>query len=211
MSTRRPLANVPNATNSPRRAPLLTGKRTHPGISQNEGGYYYGPPLKKQALDNGDTTARTQFQKPISQAQDSKLFARKSNAPTTAFEKKLAAARDKGDQSVQSSFKLAKDVKTGMTTADIESVRMWQKYYRKVFPTFVFYFESIPDDSRYKASRQVAALGAVSLFNSLSLHFAWVTLRFTSLFLSILRSLQCGPFSRCSNWPFTIARGEVFL
>lgn len=174
MSTRRPLANVPNATNSPRRAPLLTGKRAHPGISQNEGGYYYEPPLKKQVLDYGDTTARTLFQKPTSQVQDSKLFARKSNAPTSAFEKKLAAARDKGDQPIQSSFKVAKDAKTGMTTADVENIRMWQKYYRKVFPTFVFYFESIPDDARYKASRQIAALGAVSLLNSLTFQFAWV-------------------------------------
>lgn len=162
MSTRRPLANVPNVANSPRRGPLLASKRAYPGNPLAEGGYCQEPPLKKQLLDHGDSNARSQYQKPTSQAQDSKLFARKNNAPTSAFEKKLAAARDKGAQSVQSSFKSVKDVKASGVTADIEGIRLWQKYYRKVFPTFVFYFESIPDDVRAKCSRQIAALGAVS-------------------------------------------------
>ncbi|KAL1954191.1 hypothetical protein VTO42DRAFT_1547 [Malbranchea cinnamomea] len=63
-------------------------------------------------------------------------------------------------QVAQSSFKSVKDVKAAEYQADIESIRLWQKYYRKVFPSFVFYFENIPDDTRYKFSRQIAALGA---------------------------------------------------
>lgn len=42
-----------------------------------------------------------------------------------------------------------------------ETLRQWQRYYRKAFPTFVFYFESIPGDVRQKCVRQIMGLGAV--------------------------------------------------
>jgi regulatory subunit for Cdc7p protein kinase len=70
------------------------------------------------------------------------------NAPPTAFERKLAAAR--------------KPASAHKPTADsLESIRQWQRHYRKAFPQFVFYFESVPDDVRTKVSRQIQYLGAV--------------------------------------------------
>jgi regulatory subunit for Cdc7p protein kinase len=42
-----------------------------------------------------------------------------------------------------------------------EAVKQWQRHYRKVFPTMVFYFESVSRDQMYKLSGQVKALGAV--------------------------------------------------
>ena len=44
-----------------------------------------------------------------------------------------------------------------------EAVKQWQRHYRKVFPTMVFYFESVSRDQIYKLSGQVKALGAVRL------------------------------------------------
>jgi hypothetical protein len=44
----------------------------------------------------------------------------------------------------------------------LESVRQWQRHYRKVFPQFVFYFESVSNDLRDTFARQVRCLGAVS-------------------------------------------------
>lgn len=44
----------------------------------------------------------------------------------------------------------------------LDNIRQWQRHYRKAFPQFVFYFDSIPQDVRGKLARQVIALGAVS-------------------------------------------------
>lgn len=45
----------------------------------------------------------------------------------------------------------------------LENVRQWQRHYRKAFPEFVFYFESVPHDVRLKCLKQLDALGAVSI------------------------------------------------
>ena len=45
---------------------------------------------------------------------------------------------------------------------NLEIIRQWQKHYRRVFPQFVFYFESIPDDIRSRFAKQITSLGAVS-------------------------------------------------
>lgn len=46
---------------------------------------------------------------------------------------------------------------------NMEKIRAWQAHYRKVFPTFVFYFESFPEESVAKYQKQVHGLGAVSV------------------------------------------------
>ena len=161
MATRRPLANVPNATNSPHRAGLLPAKRSR--STQME--IPYGqPPPKKQVMDGMDYEAsRSTTSTATCQNTDSKLFARRSNATPSAFEKKLVAVRERERQP------LVKTVKAEKAPADtMDSIRQWQRHYRKAFPQFVFYFDSIPEDMRRKCSRQVMALGAVSIF--LSLH-----------------------------------------
>ncbi|CAG8153396.1 unnamed protein product [Penicillium olsonii] len=147
MATRRPLANVPNATNSPHRAGLLPAKRSRSTHMEMP---YGQPPPKKQVMDGMDyETGRSVIS--TTQNTDSKLFARRSNNATpSAFEKRLVAAREKERQPA------AKPVKV----ENMDSIRQWQRHYRKAFPSFVFYFDSMPEEMRRKCSRQVIALGA---------------------------------------------------
>lgn len=153
MATRRPLANVPNATNSPHRTGVLPAKRARSAQIEIP---YGQPPPKKQVMEKIGNESR-----PITcqtTNTDSKLFTRRSNNTNpSAFEKKLVAARDKERQSA------AKQSRTEKAPADtMDSIRQWQRHYRKAFPQFVFYFDSIPEDLRRRCSRQVIALGAVS-------------------------------------------------
>ncbi|EAS35840.3 G1/S regulator [Coccidioides immitis RS] len=150
MSNRRPpLADVPNATNSPHRGGLLATKRSRPLNSQADKGLAQ-PPLKKQILHrDGDPKSPRKF---VCQPAETKLFARKNNAQPTAFERKLAAAREK-----QSSQSMSKPKKNATDSA--ESIRQWQKHYLKVFPTFVFYFDSVAEEVRHKWAKEITRLG----------------------------------------------------
>lgn len=160
MSTRRPpLANVPNATNSPARSGVLPTKRSRTASTQLD--IPYGqPPPKKQVVDGVEQDARspTRTKSTANQPGDSRIFSRRANnGQPSAFERKLHAAREKDRQTV------AKPVRNEKPSAEtLDTIRQWQRHYRKVFPTFVFYFDSIPEDARSKCSRQVNALGAVS-------------------------------------------------
>ena len=161
MSTRRPpLASVPNATNSPHHRPMLIpAKRSR--LANNQLDIPYGqPPPKKQAVEGTDQDALSPARaKPSAyNAGDSKLFSRRaSNSQPSAFERKLVAARD---TEKQPQVKGSRHEKPPAETLD--SIRQWQRHYRKAFPQFVFYFDSIPADLRGKFARQVIALGAVS-------------------------------------------------
>ncbi|KAB8227518.1 protein serine/threonine kinase activating protein nimO [Aspergillus alliaceus] len=156
MSTRRPLANVPNATNSPHRAGLVPAKRprtTHAPLDIS----YGQPPPKKQVVDGVEGDARSPTRtRPSFQNPDSKLFARRpNNTQPSAFERKLVAVRDKERQP---QLRASRHERPSAET--IDSIRQWQRHYRKAFPQFVFYFDSIPEELRSKCSRQVLALGA---------------------------------------------------
>lgn len=159
MSTRRqPLSTISNVANSPYRAAISTTtkqKRSYANI-QREDAYGQPPPAKKQMLDSHHQTLRTPPRQSVSQASaEGRVFTRKSNAQPSNFERKCAAVRDRGSQ--QQITKANK-----VSEEDLESIRQWQKHYRKSFPKFVFYFESIPGDVRLKYTKQVLALGAVS-------------------------------------------------
>jgi regulatory subunit for Cdc7p protein kinase len=152
-SRRPPLANVANGTNSPlRSANLLATKRSQP-----ESASFNEPPLKRQMRDQENNAA---FRKPAisthANPNDAKIFSRRDNsAAPSAFERKLVAVREKDGT--------AKATKQAKATGDsLESVRQWQRHYRKVFPQFVFYFESVSNDLRDTFARQVRCLGAVS-------------------------------------------------
>ena len=166
MASRRiPLSNNPNAANSPfRTTNSVAGKRTRAQINDQRESAYGQPPLKKQAIDfeNIENFApRTLTRQSISQQEEEgRLFMKKTgNAPPTAFEKKLVAAREKKPPTPQ---KTTERVILPKNADSLESIRQWQKHYRRAFPQFVFYFESVPEDARAKVSRQVQYLGAVS-------------------------------------------------
>jgi regulatory subunit for Cdc7p protein kinase len=79
-----------------------------------------------------------------------------TNGQPTAFQRKLVAARERGAMML----KVTKN-NEGPAPQNLETIRQWQKHYRKVFPEYTFYFESIPEDLKARFSRQIANLGAV--------------------------------------------------
>ena len=159
MSSRRvPLSSNPNAANSPYRAVQGVAskqKRSYATI-QREDAYGQPPPAKKQMLDSHQVLRTPPRQQSTQSSAEGRVFTRKSNASQqSSFERKLVAVRDKPAQQV-----VTKADKT--SEENLDTIRQWQKHYRKIFPTFVFYFESIPEDVRLKYTKQVIALGAVS-------------------------------------------------
>lgn len=167
MSSRRvPLSSNSNAVNSPYRA--LQGaaskqKRSYATI-QREDAYGQPPPAKKQMLDvHQPLSLRTPPRQQSTQSSaEGRVFTRKSNASQqqSSFERKLNAVRDKPVHQI-----VTKADKT--SEENLDTIRQWQKHYRKIFPTFVFYFESVPEDVRLKYTKQVIALGAVSSLRSI--------------------------------------------
>lgn len=158
-STRRqPLMSISNATNSPHRNHLTNSgsKRTRAAasISQQEN----EPPTKRQALEKSAHESVPVTPRRYNQQDngEGRLFDRPTRDPLNTFQKKLVAARDRDGHA-----------RTTRTTThnskDVENVRQWQKHYRKLFPQFTFYFDSIPDDQKARFGKQVQYLGAVSL------------------------------------------------
>jgi regulatory subunit for Cdc7p protein kinase len=154
-SRRAPLASIPNATNSPHRTLTNSNKRSRASANvfqqENE------PPQKRQMVEKlkDSTNPATPRRRMTVQSAEGKVFeAGPTNAEANLFQRKLVAAREKG-----APVKTAKSEVQQQKEAD--SIRQWQKHYRKIFPTFSFYFESIPEDMRARFTRQVTALGAV--------------------------------------------------
>ena len=154
MASRRvPLASVPNAANSPsyRAVPAAGTKRSRNHASeQRELAYGQPPPTKRQAIEIDDSDRRHAL-----------LRKGGHQSAATALTRKLEAVRD-----ARPTQRAPERVQRA-ANENLETIRQWQKHYRKVFPQIVFYFESIPDDVRAKVSRQTASLGAVSIHNSI--------------------------------------------
>lgn len=163
-----PLSSNPNAVNSPYRAVAAAAskqKRSYATI-QREEAYGQPPPAKKQMLENYQTIRTPPRQQLSQNSVEGRVFTRKSNASQqSAFERKLVAVREreKPQQTVTKADKT--------TEENLDTIRQWQKHYRKIFPTFVFYFESISEEVRIKYTKQVVALGAVSLEPWLPPHY----------------------------------------
>jgi regulatory subunit for Cdc7p protein kinase len=90
---------------------------------------------------------------------------KRSAAGPTALQRKLEAARGV-TVSRPSNLSTAHGVDVRKAAAHeqtMENVRVWQKHYRKAFPTMVFYFDGLPKDMMHKLSHQVRSLGAVCL------------------------------------------------
>ena len=144
---RAPLAEVPNAANSPFRGLAAAGtatKRARPQTAdQRESTYAQPPPAKRQFVETED-----------SQARRNALMKRSSNAPPTALQRKLEAARES-----KSSHRPTERLR--YNAENLESIRQWQNHYKKVFPTFVFYLDSIPLDMKNEIQMDIHTLGAV--------------------------------------------------
>ena len=168
-SRRQPLANVPNAVNSPFRNVVAgTGKRTR---AQAGEAVYGQPPAKKQVIEiksedeeNVDPKRRAGVTVSAQYKLEEPFSKRANNAQPTAFERKLAAAREKHPSvpaPIHTGSKPAAindiQVKNGDS---LETIRQWQRHYKRQFPHFVFYFDSLADEVRSKAAQQVRSLGA---------------------------------------------------
>ena len=112
--------------------------------------------MKKKLVEVEDPAPRTPTRKHGLFAEGRVFNKRPANSQVTAFERKLLAVKD---QSVSS--KSAKNEK--QTDTNLETVRQWQEHYRNAFPSFVFYFESIPEEARRSCARKIVGLGAVRL------------------------------------------------
>lgn len=158
MSSRRPaLANNPNAANSPFRTAATKQKRSFATVQREEA--YGQPPPAKRLMTEADRSALRTPPRVLGTniVADGRLFTKRSN-PTT-LTKQLAAARsNRPSQQQQQQQSLRLDLNDAK---GLESVRSWQKHYRQEFPKFVFYFESVPEESRTKVRRQISILNAV--------------------------------------------------
>lgn len=160
---RRPLADVPNAVNSPMRSTGGAGA-VNPKRPRAQADVVYGqPPTKRQALDphaadieNVDPRTATRPTLTVwSKNLDEPFSAKRpsSHSQPTAFERKLASVRKPSAQ--------PRIDRTQKQSADnLESVRQWQKHYRRQFPQFVFYFDGVPEDVKRKLVRKIHSLGA---------------------------------------------------
>lgn len=162
MSNRRiPLANNPNAANSPCR-PLASAaavKRSRCEAEQPDDLIYEEqPPSKRQAVDLVQSRPRTPTRRQAVQHSEGRLFnKRATSSQPTSFERKLYAAKEK-----QTQQRIERQEKAAAES--LNGIKQWQKHYRRVFPEFVFYFENLPADVRARCSKQIRALGAVSTY-----------------------------------------------
>lgn len=156
-SRRQPLSTISNVANSPYRAVVSTTtkqKRSYANI-QREDAYGQPPPAKKQMLDAHQQALRTPPRQSVSQVSaEGRVFSRKSAVQPSNIERKCVTV--KADRGSQQQITKAEKI----PEESLESIRQWQKHYRKNFPKFVFYFESISEDVRLKYTKQVLALGA---------------------------------------------------
>jgi regulatory subunit for Cdc7p protein kinase len=110
------------------------------------------PPQKKQVVEKSvrEDVPTTPRRKVPPAAARGRVYERDSTtAQPTDFHRKLIAS--------------TKEAERPSIDPGDHTIRAWQKHYRKVFPTFVFYFDSIPDDIRGRFVKQINSFGAVSL------------------------------------------------
>lgn len=154
---RMPLASLSNATNSPHRLLTNSGSkrpRSIANLSQQEN----EPPQKRLAVDKSAKEAAPATPRRMHQTQptmpEARVFERgHGDSGPNAFQRKLVAVRDKS-----AGLRVTKNVEN---PSKEDSIRAWQKHYRKLFPTFSFYFDGVSEDARARFLRQITNLGAV--------------------------------------------------
>ncbi|SMQ49791.1 unnamed protein product [Zymoseptoria tritici ST99CH_3D1] len=157
-SRRQPLANVPNAINSPFHTLATAGSNKRTRAQAGDQREAHGqPPNKKQVVEsydegdeNTDPRRRSGVAVVLQDKPEEPFGKRLARSQPTAFEKKLAAVREKKLTSAERAHK----------QDNLESIRQWQRHYKRQFPSFVFYFDSVSDDVRQKSMRNISYLGA---------------------------------------------------
>ena len=154
-SKRVPLASNPQAVNSPLR-PIGASKRSRDQIGDHRAQYdVQQHPKKKQLLETTHHGLQRTKAIPANHA-DARVFdAKPTTANASSFQRKLVASK------VESRARQPEREADRTKSTDKEQVKTWQRHYRKVFPNFVFYFESLPEEARQTAVRAIAHLGAV--------------------------------------------------
>lgn len=159
---RMPLASLSNATNSPHR-PLTNSGSKRPRSIANVSQQENEPPQKRLAMekvarDNNTATPRRDQQSQPTMA-EARVFERgHGESAANAFQRKLVAVRDKS-----AGLRVTKNLDNPTKE---ESIRTWQKHYRKLFPTFSFYFDGVSEEARSRFLRQISSLGAVRLLST---------------------------------------------
>lgn len=135
MATRRiVLAENPNLGNSPYpRRSITPVKRTRSYSNAGEN----TPPSKRQIVDN-----KIAPKTPIRKAAPSKI-------------------EKKGQGENKITGRTIKQDRGEADTQSLETVLQWQRHYRKMFPSYVFYFENIPEEAYRRCVRGIESLGAV--------------------------------------------------
>ena len=146
MSNKRgPLTNNINAVNSPLRAAAPKRARANIAIEND----YEQPPVKKQIVEVKASGPRTPTRPTV----------RKTTAQkATAIDRKALVSKvDPAESRVTKAEKAREE--------SLANVKQWKEHYLGVFPSHVFYFESVPDNTRLKYSKELSLLGAVSSQN----------------------------------------------
>ncbi|KAH0843581.1 hypothetical protein AYO21_11268 [Fonsecaea monophora] len=158
-SRRVPLASIANATNSPHR-PLTNSSSKRPrsiaNVSQQENEH----PHKRLAIDRAGrevyNPATPQKQSHLALT-EGRVFERShGESASTAFQRRLVASRDK--DRTAAGLRVTKNIET--LSKEDSGLKMWQRHYRKVFPSFRFYFDGFPEEVKSRFLRHITALGA---------------------------------------------------
>jgi regulatory subunit for Cdc7p protein kinase len=158
MSRRAPLSNLPNEVNSnPYSSITAAAAKRQRSLStaQRETTYGQQPPQKKQIVEVLRTPVRN------SNA-DSKVNPSRRQAVRTRTNAGTPPAYNGVGNNNNQQIQRKAVAKTFTDQQNsLESVRAWQRHYRRMFPSYVFYFESLPDDVAAKFQKQIQSLGAV--------------------------------------------------
>lgn len=154
MTRRAPLTSLPNAVNSPFQITAAAKRQRSLSVAHREP-YGQQPPQKKQIVE---VPVRT----PVRQSNiDSRVNPSRRQAVRTRAVAGSPPAYNGVTNNNNQQLQRKAVAKITMEQGNLESVRAWQRHYRKVFPTYIFYFESLPDDVATKSQKQIQLLGAV--------------------------------------------------
>lgn len=196
-SKRVPLASNPQAINSPLRHPNGGAKRSRDQITETRHHEEQPPQKKRQLLDSTHPGLQRTKAIPVDN-RDARIFdPRTSHGSISDFQRKLAGSavsknshgreldkvpdRELERPTHERELERAKPERQPervkhkreperVKITDKQQVKTWQRHYRRAFPTFVFYFESLPEGARAASLKSITNLGAVRLRLSLSNH-----------------------------------------